>query len=65
MPSAEGGIALSFAEGEQHAEIEVYNTGEIVAATYSGQSEPTVWALDATESSLKSTIKEFRVRLSA
>ena len=41
MPSAEGGISISFVAGDNRGEIEIYNTGEIAAATYSGQSEPT------------------------
>ena len=64
LPSAEGGIAMSFVEGEQRAEIEIYNTGEIAAATYAGQGEPAVWSLDANETSLKNAIEQFRVYLS-
>lgn len=64
MPSAEGGIALSFVEGDNRAEIEIYNTGEVVAATYSGRSEPMAWEL-SNESALKNAIIEIRVRLAA
>jgi len=65
MASAEGGIAISFVEGDNRAEIEIYNTGEIAAATYSGSSEPMVWELSNTESALKNAITEIRVRLTA
>ena len=65
MPSAEGGIAISFVDGDNRAEIEIYNTGEIAAATYSGRSEPMAWELSNTESALKNAIIEIRVRLAA
>jgi len=65
MPSVEGGIALSFVEEERRAEIEVYNTGEVIAATYAGQCEPVVWALADTEHALETTIDQIRVHLTA
>lgn len=65
MPSAEGGIAISFVKGDNRAEIEIYNTGEIAAATYSGRSEPIAWDLMNTESALKNAVVEIRVRLAA
>lgn len=65
MPSAEGGVAISFVEGNNRAEIEIYNTGEVAAATYSGHSEPAVWELDNINSELKRTIAQIRVHLAA
>jgi hypothetical protein len=65
MPSSEGGIAISFVEGDNRAEIEIYNTGEIAAATYSAHSEPVAWELSNTESALKNAIVDIRVRLTA
>jgi hypothetical protein len=65
MPSAEGGIAISFVEGENRAEIEIYNTGEIAAATYAAQSEPVAWELKNTDSALTNAIIDIRVRLAA
>jgi hypothetical protein len=64
-PSAEGGIAMSFVAGDNRGEIEIYNTGEIVAATYAGQTEPTVWELKDTDVALKNAIAQIRVRLAA
>jgi hypothetical protein len=63
--SVEGGISVSFVEGCNRAEIEIYNTGEIVAATWSGQGEPCIRELDPTDSVLKNAIAEIRVRLAA
>ncbi len=65
MPSSEGGIAISFVEGDNRAEIEVYNTGEIVAAAYSAHSDPLVWELQDTDHALKQAIARIRVHLAA
>jgi hypothetical protein len=65
MASAEGGITMSFVEGKNRAEIEAYNTGEIAAATYSGQSAPTVWELTDEHSDLEQAVVQIRVRLTA
>ena len=65
MPSSEGGIAISFVEGNKRAEIEIYNTGEVVAATYSAVSEPVVWEIDNIDVGLIGAISDIRVRLAA
>ena len=65
MPSSEGGIAISFVEDDNRAELEIYNTGEIAVATYSSRSEPVVWELDPTDSALKNAIDQIRVHLAA
>jgi hypothetical protein len=65
MPSAEGGIALAFVSGDCQAGIEIYNTGEIAAATWSAQGAPIVWDLENSESALKKAIEQIRVHLAA
>lgn len=65
MPSAEGGIAFSFVDGENRAEIEVYNSGEIAAATYTNRSEPIVWELSESDSELRTLAHKIRVHLTA
>ena len=60
-PAADGGIAISFIEGSRRAVIEIYNTGEMAAATYSDESEPAVWELDETSASM--TAERIRVYL--
>lgn len=62
-PSAEGGVAFSFVERASRAVIEVYNTGEVAAATYSDTGQPTVWGLEIAEPSLQDTISRIRVHL--
>lgn len=39
-PSAEDGIAISFAKANKNAIIECYNDGDILAITYKGAEEP-------------------------
>jgi hypothetical protein len=65
LPSAEGGIAISFVEGARRAEIETYNTGEIIAAIYSADDEPLVWELDDSAGAITSSIEQIRVHLAA
>jgi hypothetical protein len=64
-PTVEGGIALSFVEASSRAVIEIYNTGEIAAATYSDQGEPRVWDVELTEVPLLRSIEQIRVHLAA
>jgi hypothetical protein len=65
MPSSEGGIAMSFVEGDNRAEIEIYNSGEVAVATYSAHSEPVVYELSDTDAALKHAIIDIRVHLAA
>jgi hypothetical protein len=45
VPSAEGGIAIVFVCEPKYADIEVFNTGEILAVMSDRKSEPRVWAV--------------------
>lgn len=65
MPSVEGGIAFSFVQDDNRADIEVYNTGEIAAAAYSASETPTIWVVADVERSLATTIDRIRVHLAA
>ena len=64
-PSAEGGIALSFVNNHKRAVIEIYNTGELAAATYSLEGEPEVWELEASDDPIVKTVDQIRVYLAA
>lgn len=65
LPSSEGGVTLSFIEGDNRAEIEVYNTGEIATAIYSDDVDPTVREVEATRDALVEAITNIRVHLAA
>jgi hypothetical protein len=57
VPTAEGGIGLSFSgKNRRYADIECFNSGEILAVTSDRISEPTVWAVDV-EASLDETVE--------
>jgi SHS2 domain-containing protein len=43
VASAEGGVALSFTARNRYADIELLNSGEILAVTFTRQREPMVW----------------------
>lgn len=43
VPSAEGGIAITFRKAAKYADIECFNSGEIVAIMADGISESEVW----------------------
>ncbi len=62
-PAVDGGIAMSFVEGGHRAVLEIYNTGDMAAATYSDDGEPVVWELD--EANAVTTAKQIRVHLAA
>ena len=64
-PSAEGGIAMSFVESGQRAEIEIYNTGDILTAEYSETGAPVVHEIDAATHTLMAAIRHIRVHLGA
>ena len=65
LPSSEGGIAISFVRGNVRAGMEIYNTGEIAAATYTQQAQPTVWELESSEAAIRKAIEQIRVHFTA
>jgi hypothetical protein len=46
LPSAEGGIAICFVQGDKYADIECLNSGEVLAVTSTRHERPYVWSLD-------------------
>ena len=48
IPSAEGGVGITFVAGDKYADIEFLNSEEILAVTSEGQERPTVWELPNT-----------------
>jgi len=64
-PLDEGGIALSLVSGARRAQIEIYNSGEAVAAIYSNGGAPEVWEFDHSHDSVQGAIQRICVYLSA
>ena len=64
-PSAESGVGIGFVKGRRRGSIEIFNTGEMIAATYEGREAPVVWEFNSEEESMTSTIGIIRVYMSA
>jgi len=45
-PSAEDGVCMSFRKGGLYADIECFNSGEMLAATSDGEGDQHVWEVD-------------------
>jgi len=58
VPSAEGGVAISFSRYDRVGQVEFANTGEIVALTYSDDSDPITWNVSIRD--LRKTLKSIR-----
>jgi hypothetical protein len=62
-PSVENGIGISFIKGEKYADIECFNTGEILAVTSYGQENPPVWEVACNREALKSALERIQLFL--
>lgn len=61
--SAENGVCLSFIHGSRYADIECFNSGEILAVTSYGDGKPTVWEVSATPIEIKSAVARIQAYL--
>jgi hypothetical protein len=48
-PSAQGGIGISFHDRDKYADIECFNTGEILGTIVTGNGEPEIWPINFNE----------------
>lgn len=48
-PSAQGGINLVFYAGNRYADIECFNSGEILGTTAIGNEDPDIWIINPSE----------------
>lgn len=65
VPSAEGGIAICFVRNQKYADIECFNSGDILAVRYSQNEDPKAWALQANAVASDANIQAFSKYLSA
>lgn len=65
VPSAEGGIGFCFASGEQYADIESTNDGQILGVRYAGMEAPVLIQIDGTDNSIRAALEEVRNHISA
>jgi hypothetical protein len=62
-PSAEDGIAISFAKAKKNAIIECYNDGDILAITYKGAEEPELMELGDSTSEIAEALDRIYIFL--
>ncbi len=62
-PSVENGIGISFIFEDKYADIECFNTGEVLAVISDGKEIPDVWEVELTRQGLKSAVGKIRVFL--
>lgn len=58
VASADEGVGICFVHGDKYADIEFFNTGEILAVTSSRNSEPFIWSVDPDPEAIRTTIQE-------
>jgi hypothetical protein len=46
-PSAENGVCISFRAGNRYADIECFNSGDVLAVTSDGSGQPQIWEIIA------------------
>lgn len=59
-PSAEGGICISFGDGDRYADFECFNSGELLAVTSRGGDETDVWAVSDVDQDLGDALDKLR-----
>jgi hypothetical protein len=57
VPSAEGGLAITFRRGEKYSDIEFLNSGEILAVTHETGQRPNVWTVPCDEDGIQKTLE--------
>jgi len=62
-PSVEEGVCISFRNGHLYADVECFNSGEIVAGTSNGRGEHEVWAVRLDAQSIANTARRIRTYL--
>lgn len=62
-PSAENGVCLSFRVANRYADIECFNSGDVLAITSEGSGQPQVWEVNATSDDLRTAIARIRAFL--
>lgn len=62
-PSAEEGVCMSYRAGSLYADVECFNSGEMLAATSDGEGERRVWEVDSREAETVKTARLIRIFL--
>ena len=62
-PSVEEGVCVSFRRGDVYADIEAFNSGDVVAAFSDGQGTPVVWDVESTDEGIQQATRRIREHL--
>jgi hypothetical protein len=57
VPSSEGGIALCFMRNKKYADVELFNSGSIIAVRHSPQDNPKAWSITRDNAALEAAVK--------
>ena len=58
--SVEGGVTISFMDGDRYADVECFNSGEILAVTSDRRGQPDVWAVASDDVEIIRTLERIR-----
>lgn len=64
VPSSEGGVAICFMRNGRYADVEVMNSGEVLAVRYSSNDNPFAWVIQP-DAATDATFQIFSQYLSA
>ena len=59
VPSSEGGVALCFLRNPKYADVECFNTGEVLAVRYSANQDPVAWSITLDDATIDATAAAF------
>jgi hypothetical protein len=65
VPSAENGVGIVFRKGDRYADVECFNTGEIVAVTNTRSTESEAWEIAPSPEALKAALERICVHINA
>ncbi|MCB7130453.1 MAG: hypothetical protein J3T61_13050, partial [Candidatus Brocadiales bacterium] len=58
--SAEGGVCLSFQQGDRYGDVECFNSGEFLAVTSGGGDATDVWEIKGADQDLRTSLSKIR-----
>jgi hypothetical protein len=62
-PSVEEGICISFHENEMYADIECFNSGEVIGATSDGRGGHEIWEIDLSDAAIDESFDRIKRRI--
>lgn len=60
LASAEGGVGVTFRRGERYADVECFNSGEILGTLSDGTGNPTIFDVTVSEAGIDAAVERIR-----